>query len=297
MIKRTLYFGNPAHLSTKLEQLVIRRDDQPKVTVPIEDIGAIILDHPAVTISQALLARLLDSNVAVITADERHLPTGLFLPLAGNFVQTERFSAQISASAPLKKQLWRQTVQAKITNQGKLLKKLGKPHGRLSNMVKEVRSGDGGNHESQASRIYWRLVFEPRDFVRRRNGPPPNNLLNYGYAILRAVIARALVSVGLLPTLGIHHHNRYNAYILADDIMEPYRSFVDERVVQLVESGQNLEDLTPDIKRNLLEIPAVEVVMGAERWRLLDAASITASSLLQCLRNENRKVQYPGICP
>ena len=297
MIKRTLYFGNPAYLSTKLEQLVIRRDDQPKVTVPVEDIGAIILDHPAITISQALLARLLDANVAVVTADDRHLPTGLLLPLAGNFVQTERFAAQLSASAPLKKQLWRQTVQAKITNQANLLKKLGKPCGRLSNMIQEVRSGDAGNHESQAAIIYWKLIFEPMDFFRRRNGPPPNNLLNYGYAVMRAVIARALVAAGLLPTLGIHHHNRYNAYALADDVMEPYRPFVDEQVLELVGSGQNLEDLTPDIKRILLEIPALEVAMDDENRRLMDAASVTASSLRRCLMKEEKKVSYPEICP
>lgn len=297
MLKRTLYFGNPAYLSTKLEQLVIRRDDQPKITVPIEDIGAVILDHPAVTISQALLARLLDANVAVVTADEQHLPTGLMLPLAGNFVQTERFAAQLSTSVPLKKQIWRQTVQAKITNQAKLLKKLGRESGRLFNMVKEVRSGDAGNHESQASRIYWRLVFDPLDFVRRRNGPPPNNLLNYGYAIMRAVIARSLVAAGLLPTLGIHHHNRYNAYALADDVMEPYRPFVDENVIELVESGQDLEILTPDIKRILLEIPALEVAMEDENRRLMDAASVTASSLRRCLMREEKKVNYPEICP
>lgn len=297
MIKRTLYFGNPAYLSTKLEQLVIRRDDQPKVTVPIEDIGAVILDHPTVTISQALLARLLDANVAVVTADDRHLPNGLMLPLAGNFVQTERFAAQLSASAPLKNQLWRQTVQAKITNQARLLKKLGKQSNRLFNMVREVKSGDTGNHESRAAIIYWKLIFEPLDFFRRRNGPPPNNLLNYGYAILRAVIARALVAAGLLPTLGIHHHNRYNAYALADDVMEPYRPFVDEQVTQLVESGQGLEDLTPEIKRILLEIPALETAMEDENRRLMDAASVTASSLRRCLMREEKKVNYPEICP
>ncbi|MFC1583650.1 type II CRISPR-associated endonuclease Cas1 [Candidatus Neomarinimicrobiota bacterium] len=297
MIKRTLYFGNPALLSTNLEQLVVKRDDQPNVTAPIEDIGVVVLDHPSITFSQALLSKLLDSNVAVISTDARHLPNGLFLPLAANFVQTERFAAQITASAPLKKQLWRQTIKAKIVNQARLLKKLGRPAPRLTNMVREVRSGDAGNHESQASRIYWKLVFSSSDFLRRRSGLPPNNLLNYGYAVLRAVIARALVAAGLLPTLGIHHHNRYNAYALADDLMEPYRPFVDEQVAGLVAADMNLEVLTADIKRVLLEIPAGEVVMVGERWRLMDAASVSAASLLLCFTQEARKLDFPVICP
>ena len=296
MIKRTLHFGNPAYLSTTLEQLVIRRDSKPDVTVPIEDIAAVVLDHPTITLSQALLGKLLDHNVAVVSCNQQHLPVGLLLPLEGNSVQNERFAAQLLSSEPLKKQLWRQTVQAKIRNQARLLKKLGREDGKLLNLAKAVRSGDAGNHESQAAVIYWRQLFDLDDFVRRRYGAPPNNQLNSGYAILRALVARALVAAGLLPTLGIHHHNRYNAYALADDLMEPYRPFVDELVTKLVGDGWDLDDLTPDLKRELLQIPTLEVELEGESRRLLDGVDISASSLRQGLEGSSKKLRFPVIC-
>ena len=237
MIKKTLYFGNPAYLSLRNKQLVIRlpevesgnMPDEMKreaiTTVPIEDIGVVVLDNKQITITQGLVAALLQNTTALITCDDRRMPTGLFLPLQGNTVQNERFRSQLEASQPLRKQLWQQTVRAKIENQAAVLRLYTvKSVARMYTMADNVKSGDSDNFEAQAAVYYWKNVFtDIPTFIRDQNGEPPNNLLNYGYAILRAVVARALVSSGLLPVYGIHHHNRYNPYCLADDIMEPYR--------------------------------------------------------------------------
>ena len=241
MIKRTLYFGNPAYLSLRYEQMVIKLPEVVKNetlsdsfkeeavrTIPIEDIGVVLLDHKQITITQGLLEKLLENNCALITCDNSHLPVGLMLPLCGNTTQSERFSNQIEASLPLKKQLWQQTIMAKISNQATLLQnRRGAEVGNMRKWATDVKSGDSENLEARAAAYYWKNIFPSiPHFIRGREGDPPNNLLNYGYAILRAVVARALVSSGLLPTLGIHHHNKYNAYCLADDIMEPYRPYV-----------------------------------------------------------------------
>src|SRR5690606_6046247 len=235
MLKRTLYFGSPAYLKTQNKQLVIELPETGEIkTAAIEDIGVVILDHQQITITQALLARLLDNNTAVIICNDIHHPTGLFLNLDGHTLQSQRFQYQIEASLPLKKQLWQQTVIAKITNQAFLLQQYRIPNKVLLQLASNVKSGDSDNCEAQASAYYWKHVFPlfPK-FRRHREGPPPNNLLNYGYAILRAVVARSLVGSGLLPTLGIHHRNQYNAYCLADDIMEPYRPYVDKVVYNI----------------------------------------------------------------
>ena len=233
MIKKTLYFGNPTYLSLKNGQLVIKLPEVEKNgtlpekfrtdsvrTIPIEDIGVMVIDNKQITFTSGLMESLLDNNCAVITCDSRSMPQGLLLPLEGNATQSERFTAQIEASLPLKKQLWQQTVQAKITNQAAVLQTMRNlPIRNMQKWAGEIKSGDSNNLEGRAAVFYWKNLFpDIEDFTRGREGAPPNNLLNYGYAILRAVVARALVGSGLLPTLGIHHHNRYNAYCLADDI-------------------------------------------------------------------------------
>ena len=238
---------------------------------------------------------MLENNSAVITCDSRHLPNGLLLPLEGNTTQSERFRDQIDASLPLKKQLWQQTVQCKIRNQAAVL---NQTNGTVvKNMIAwaaDVKSGDSDNLEARAAAYYWRNMFpDIPDFVRDRDGVPPNNLLNYGYAILRAVVARALVSSGLLPTLGIHHHNRYNAYCLADDIMEPYRPYIDEMVTKTVEKFGYTEEITPEIKREMLGIPVLDVVIGGQRSPLMVAVSQTTASLYKCFSGELRKISYP----
>lgn len=305
MIKRTLYFGNPAYLSLKFKQLVVRlpqkedeQKDEKELTrsVPIEDLGVIILDHKQITVTQALLAELLDNNCAVITCDSRQLPTGLFLPLAGNSVQNERFRLQIDASLPLKKQLWQQTVEAKIRNQAAMLKySTGEEHKNMMKWSESVRSGDVDNMEARAAVYYWKTIFPKNPyFVRDHEGGGANALLNYGYAILRAIVARALVASGLLPTLGIHHHNRYNAYCLADDIMEPYRPYVDKVVFDILQEDPDAEVSTP-VKIKLLNIPVVDVLLAGRRSPLMVAVSHTTSSLVKCFRGESRRMLYPDM--
>lgn len=310
MIKKTLYFGNPAYLSLKNAQMVIKlpevenNDTLPDsfkakntITKPIEDIGIVVLDNKQITITSGLLEALLENNSAVITCDSKGMPTGLMLPLYGNTTQNERFRAQIEASLPLKKQLWQQTIQHKIANQATVLKDIVNVEtGCMHTWVKEVRSGDPDNLEGRAAAYYWKNLFgHIPGFNRERTGVPPNNLLNYGYAILRAVIARALVSSGLLPTLGIHHHNRYNAYCLADDIMEPYRPYVDKLVLEIVNRyGENVE-LTRDIKAELLTIPTIDVTIQGKRSPLMIAATQTTASLHKCFAGEHRRMHYPEM--
>lgn len=300
MIKRTLFFGNPAYLSLKNAQLVVKLSDAQTheevcKTIPIEDIGVVVLEDRQITITNGALDALLQNNCAVITCDEKHIPSGMMLPLEGHTAQSERFRWQIEASLPLKKQLWQQTIQAKIRNQASVLKRLsGVEIGCMIAWANDVKSGDSDNLEGRAAAYYWKSVFpEMEHFTRDREGDAPNNLLNYGYAIVRAVVARALVASGLLPTFGIHHHNRYNAYCLADDVMEPYRPYVDELVIKILRSGVDCGELTTDLKRQLLGLPVTEVVIGGQRSPLMVAASQTSSSLVKCFSGELRKVVYP----
>ncbi|MBQ2188698.1 MAG: type II CRISPR-associated endonuclease Cas1 [Bacteroidales bacterium] len=302
MIKKTLFFGNPAYLSVKNSQLVVKRTDsetQQEVVriVPIEDIGVVVLEDRQITITNVALDALLQNNCAVITCDEKHMPAGMLLPLEGNTIQSERFANQIDASLPLKKQLWQQTVQAKIRNQASVLKRLsGVEVGCMLVWANDVKSGDSDNLEGRAAAYYWKNIFPSLPgFTRDREGEMPNNLLNYGYAIVRAVIARALVASGLLPTLGIHHHNRYNAYCLADDIMEPYRPYVDELVVNIMRSDIDYGELTPELKKQLLGLPVTEVMIGGQRSPLMVAASQTTASLCKCYSGELRKMAYPTM--
>lgn len=252
MIKRTLYFGNPTYLKTKNEQLVIELPDTGEIKLaPIEDLGLVILDHQQITITQSVIAKLLANNCALVTCDHTHHPTGLLLNLEGNSLQSMKFQAQLSATEPLKKQLWQQTVVAKIRNQAELLVLQKVENKALLNCMKEVKSGDIDNQEARAAAYYWKRLFPDfLEFRRERFGPPPNNILNYGYAILRAMVARSLVASGLLPTLGIHHRNQYNAYCLADDIMEPYRPFVDRVVCNIIRMNGKFLEISPSVKKS-----------------------------------------------
>ncbi len=295
MIKRTLYFGNPAYLKTKDEQMVIELHDTGEIkSAPIEDIGIVVLDHQQITITQALLAKLLANNAAVITCDKSHHPVGMQLSLDGHTLQSQKFKAQIEASVPLKKQLWQQTIVAKITNQAMLLKQERMENKYLLNLGQSVKSGDSDNCEAQAAAYYWKHIFpEFLRFRRERYGPPPNNLLNYGYAILRALVARSLVVSGLLPTLGIHHRNQYNAYCLADDIMEPYRPFVDTVVCQIINMNGNFLEMTQGMKKQLLEIPATDVTIDGQKSPLMNAVQRTTASLAKCFETGSKKMLYP----
>ena len=309
MIKKTLYFGNPAYLSLCNAQLVIKLPEvenstslpevmkrQSEVTKPIEDLGVVVLDNKQITITSGAIEALLENNCALITCDSKSMPVGLMLPLYGNTTQNERFRKQLDASLPLKKQLWQQTVQAKINNQAGVLSICAEESKCMRVWANDVRSGDPDNLEARAAAYYWKILFANVDgFTRDREGIPPNNLLNYGYAILRAVVARGLVTSGLLPTLGIHHHNRYNAYCLADDIMEPYRPFVDKLVYELYNQYGETVSLTKELKASLLSIPILEVRIGGKRSPLMVAVGQTTASLYKCFSGELRRIVYPEL--
>lgn len=316
MIKRTLYFGNPSYLSLTNAQLTLRLPEVVKnntlpdtykkevsASIPIEDIGIVVLDHNQITITQALMEVLLENNVALITCDITHHPTGLMLPLCGNTIQNERFRAQLDATEPLKKQLWAQTVSQKIKNQAVFYEQRKLNSSYLISLYKNVKSGDADNCEATAAAFYWGNIFSnlrgPTQqllipgFKRFREGSPPNNYLNYGYSLLRATMARSIVGAGLLPTLGIFHHNRYNAYCLADDLMEPYRPYVDKVVCGILEEHGVNEDIPKEIKALLLKIPAIDVLMNGEKSPLMNATQRTAVSLVKCFKGEQRKLVYP----
>jgi len=299
MIKRTLYFGNDAYLSTKDDQLVVSfpNNEKTPAKVPVEDIGVVIFDHYHLTYTQSLVTKLLHNNVAMITCNERHLPQGLMLNLEGNHIQTERFTAQINASVPLKKNLWQQTVKAKIRNQAKMLESIGIETENMRYWEKSVTSGDTANYEGRAAAYYWKCLFKDHisNFKRGRFEDEPNNLLNYGYAILRAIVARSLVASGLLPTLGIHHHNKYNAYCLADDIMEPYRPYVDGVVLNILNNEDDIYDLSPVLKKQLLQIPVIDIVIDEKKSPLMIGMQRTTASLNACFVGEQLKLIYPEI--
>ncbi|KPM33103.1 CRISPR-associated endonuclease Cas1 [Croceitalea dokdonensis DOKDO 023] len=296
MIKRTLFFGNPAYLSTKNEQLVVNFPEEGKkeATIPIEDLGYVVLEDPQITITNGLIRKLVQNKTAIITCDAQHLPCSVLQPLVGHSEQTERIRHQLNASLPLKKNLWQQTVEAKIDNQANHLLRREKNALKLKRWAKAVKSGDTGNHEAIAAADYFQKLFEEVEgFSRNQKGVPPNNLLNYGYAILRAVTARALVSSGMLPSVGIFHRNKYNAFCLADDIMEPYRPYVDAVVYEMVEAGGNISELSTNLKSQLLTIPALDVFLDGKWSPLMVAMSRTTNSLYECFLGSSRKILYP----
>lgn len=309
MIKKTLYFGNPVYLSLKNAQLVIKLPEivnsttlpegfkqVSEITKPIEDIGVVILDNKQITITSGVLDALLENNSAVITCDSKSMPVGLMLPLYGNTTQNERFRQQLDASLPLMKQLWQQTIKVKIGNQATVLSECtGEEVKCMKVWMNDVKSGDSDNLEARAAAYYWRNLFKIEGFTRDREGIPPNNLLNYGYAILRAIVARSLVASGLLPTFGIHHHNRYNAYCLADDIMEPYRPYVDRLVYDMVKKKLHCVELTKELKAQLLAIPTLETNISGKRSPLMVAVGQTTASLYKCFSGELRRISYPEM--
>lgn len=309
MIKRTLYFGNPAYLSMNDEQLVLRLPEIEKnnglppyfkkiaeAYVPIEDIGMVIIDHRQITITHDLCEKLIANNAAILWCDARHHPTGMTLPLSANDTLSEKTRYQIEASEALKKQLWRQTIEAKVLNQATTLEALGYPAEDLRNMAKMVQSGDTGNIEGRAAAKYWDKLLAKFETTRGRHEAPPNNYLNYGYAILRAAVARSLVGSGLLTVLGIHHRNKYNAFCLADDIMEPYRPLVDKWVFEYIDEQQLLvHELGRDEKQHILNLLNIDVTIENRQSPLMVATQRTTASLMRCFMGESRKIAYPVL--
>lgn len=295
MLKRTLFFGNPYHISTRDKQLQIASRESGEVhTVPIEDIGCIVFEHPHISFTQSVMQLLAEHNAAVIFCDDKYHPSSMLFHLDTHYVQTERFKQQINASEPLKKQLWQQTIKCKIENQAALLKREGKNPEPLLYKASCVKSGDPTNEEAKAAKLYWSSLLG-EDFRRERFGEGPNPALNYGYAILRAATARALSGSGLLSTLGIHHRNKYNSFCLADDIMEPYRPFVDALVLAMQNEGLNCCELGKDEKARLLQLLTEDVQMKEQTSPLMVALSKTTASLAQCFEGGRKKIHYPAL--
>lgn len=294
MLYRSIYIGNPAYLKLKDNQMKIicPETKSEKGSVPVEDLGLLMLDHWQITISHQLIQHLMGNNVVVISCDEFHLPHGMMLPLYGNSTYSQRIKYQMEASEPLKKQLWKQTVECKITNQIAVLERLGNYAEPMYEYLKNVKSGDTTNMEGIAAQHYWKYLISP-DFLRERFGNSPNQFFNFGYSVLRSIVARALVETGLLPALGIFHRNKYNPYCLADDMMEPYRPFVDFLVMKWLENNPKSEDLTKEAKAYLLQMATRDVRLDGQVRPLLVAVKHTVSSLYKCYLGEKRLILYP----
>lgn len=294
MLKRTIFFSNPMALSLKDNQLVFNNKEvsDEKRTIPIEDIGFIVLEHQMISISLPLLNTLSKNNVAVIFCDNRQLPSAMLLNLDSNTTQAEIYKMQIEANEPLKKNLWKQTIESKIRNQASVLYKFGLDGDLLKPLYLNVKSGDTDNREAVAAKFYWEMLFG-KGFLRDRYGVPPNNLLNYGYTILRAATARSLMGSGLFPAFGIFHRNRYNSFPLADDIMEPYRPFVDELVYRLYFSGET--ELTKEVKAKILSVLSVDTKFNKVTRPLDVGLSTTTASLAKCFSGKIKKISYPFL--
>lgn len=292
MLKRALFFSTPFCLSLRNEQMIIHTKEAPEIqkSVPIEDIGVVVLEHQQTTITLPLLNALSDNNVAVVFCGNDRMPNAMLMNLDSNKTQGESYRAQAEASEPLKKGLWKQIVEAKIRNQAALLRKVGKDGDKLKPYYMNVKSGDTDNREGIAAKIYWTELFG-RDFIRAREGAAPNNLLNYGYTILRAAVARSLMGSGLLPAFGIFHRNRYNAFPLADDLMEPYRPYVDELVYNLHAAGKS--QLTKEVKGELLRILFADTRFDKVLRPLDVGLTFTSASLAKCFAGTQKKLLYP----
>ena len=292
MLKRALFFSTPFSLSLRNGQMIVHTKEAPEMqkSIPVEDIGVIVLEDQQTTVTLPLLNALSDNNAAVILCGNDRMPNAMLMNLDSNKTQGESYRAQVEASEPLKKSIWKQIVEAKIRNQAALLRKLGKDGDKLKPYYMNVKSGDTDNREGIAAKIYWTELFG-REFIRSREGSEPNNLLNYGYTILRAAVARSLMGSGLLPAFGIFHRNRYNAFPLADDLMEPYRPYVDELVYKLQSEGKLR--LTKEVKGELLRLLFVDTRFDKVLRPLDVGLTFTSASLAKCFAGTHKKILYP----
>lgn len=285
----------PARLSVRHQCLVVQPRDRDPMTMPLAEVAVVVVAHPQVHYTHAVLAGIAENGGIFVTCGADRLPVGMLLPLDAHFTQVERFTAQAGASKPLKKRLWQQIVRAKVTAQARLLEELHGSDFGLARLAPQVRSGDPSNIEARAARRYWQLVFADAEFRRGRDLPDQNRLLNYGYAVLRAIVARAICGAGLHPALGVHHHNRYSTYPLADDLMEPLRPVIDRAVVEFVQEHGEAPALTPEMKRSLLGGLTQRFRFAGEERTLFDAAGRAAASLADCFMGKSRRLQLPEI--
>ncbi len=299
MIKRTLYFSNPVYLSLKNGQLIVefpKDADKAKQQIPIEDIGLVVLDNQQITFTQAIANALTDQQAAMLWCNEKHMPNAMLVNITGNSTFTEHLRIQLDASEPLKKQLWKQTIQQKILNQAQVLDLMGHDGTPLRKMSEKVGSGDPENIEGRAAARYWDLLLRKYQVTRGQDEPMPNPFFNYAYAILRAITARSLVASGFLPAMGIHHSNKYNPFCLADDVMEPYRPIADWLVLQwLNELPSFPERLRTADKATLLQIPALDVWINEKQSPLMIGMQRTTAGLMACYEGTQRKIPYPEL--
>ncbi|QQS32861.1 MAG: type II CRISPR-associated endonuclease Cas1 [Acidobacteriota bacterium] len=302
MIKRTVEISTTGcFVHSRNRQLVIEKDGAKIGSVPVEDLGVLIFDSQDLTVSSGVMRLLAEQNVAVVFTDDKHLPSSVTVPFSGHTIQTKVLSSQVGISQPAKKRLWSAIIAAKIQNQSKVLDSLLKGGTRLSEMSKRVRSGDPDNLEAQAARIYWQKLFGP-EFRRERFGDGENKLLNYGYAVIRASVARALVGTGLHPGLGIKHSNQYNTFPLADDVIEPLRPFVDLRVHCISseqrpydDGSERILDLGRPTKQDLLKLLGEDCSFGGRRLPMLTAISYYAASIKQVITGEAERPTIPTL--
>lgn len=317
MIKRTIEVSRQAtHLSVRHGQLVIQpigEDKSQARTVPCEDIGVVLISHPAVTYTHRALASLAEAGAAVVVCGDNHLPAGMLLPISTHTQVVSRVQAQINATLPAQKRLWQQLVIAKVTRQADNLPPEHPIARALRELAAEVKSGDSTHIEGQAARLYWSAwltpsennvpairtvadqTFVPTTFKRDQDGlDPVNAMLNYGYAVLRAALGRAIVSAGLVPALGIQHCHRANAFALADDLIEPFRPLVDARVRELHHQGRGQEGLDQLTKAALLGLLTHPVTFDQTRGPLMVALHRYLASFVDCLGDVRQKLRIPA---
>ena len=285
----------PARLSVRLSQLIIERDDKPEATVPLEDLAVLVVSHPCVSYTHAVLSGIIEAGGAFVVCDHRHMPIAMLLPIESHSTQAERFVRQTEASEPTKKRAWQQIIQAKVRAQGRLLKELHGDDRGLLHLAGRVASGDSTNIESQASRRYWPVLFADEKFKRDREADDQNRFLNYGYAVLRAIVARAVCAAGLHPSFGVHHHNRYDAFCLADDLMEPFRPTVDAAVVRWIAEHGSAGVLDREAKAALIGALTGRFDLDGESRTLFDIVARTASSLAAVFGGESKELLLPDV--
>ncbi len=296
MAWRGLHISRATRLSLADNQIVARQDDVD-VRIALEDIAWIVLDTPQVTLSTALITACMDAGIVMVTTDKTHTPSGVLLPFHRHHRQAEIADLQVNLSAPLKKRLWQTLVRTKIDNQAANLAACGQDATALRAMVHLVGSGDPDNTEARAARAYWPRLFV--DFVREDDSDKRNALLNYGYAVVRSAVARALVAAGLVPALGLYHASMTNAFNLADDLVEPFRPFVDRHVWRLTAKGSVKKgETTVEERRTLASILTETADFGAEAVSLLTATEQAAESLVRAMQSASAALlQVPRMKP
>jgi len=285
----------PARLNVRNSCLVIARRGEPETTIPLGEVAVLLLAQPQVVLTEAVLAGLAAAGGMLVPCDAKHMPAGMLLPLEAHFTQGERFALQAQASLPVRKRLWQSVVKTKIRAQARVLTELNGHDSGLSELLPRVRSGDPANVEAEASRRYWPALFADPRFRRDRYGDNQNRLLNYGYAVLRAIVARAVCAAGLHPCLGLHHHNRYDAFALADDLMEPFRPMVDRVTAAYCHKYGADALLDKAAKAALIGALMRRLDVGGESRTLFDVAQRTAASLAAVFAGERRTLVLPEL--